>query len=84
MRFSIPSKAFHSTHRGWKKLVSRYIVSGTARSEDNENNRHLFVSSVVVVSSTYVYYVQYVGTRTRADYLFTVYTRTHIHKLKCD
>lgn len=43
--------------RGWKKLASRYIVSGTARSEDNENNRHLFVSSVVVVSSTYITYV---------------------------
>lgn len=59
--------------RGWKKLASRRIVSGTARSEDNENNRHLFVSSVVVVAS--ILYVYYVGARTRAVHcLFAVYT----------
>ena len=50
MRFSILSKAFHSTrHAAWRNwhASSRRIVSGTTRSEDNENNRHLFLSSVV-------------------------------------
>lgn len=42
--------------RGWKKLASGPIVSGAAPSEDNENNRHLFVSSVVVVSILHVVY----------------------------
>jgi len=63
--------------RSWKKLAC-FVSSYCLCAKDNENNRHLFVSSVVVVSSI----SHTVGARTRADYPFIVYIRMLIHKLK--
>lgn len=63
--------------RNWH-ASSRRIVSGTARSKDNENNRHLFLSSVVssilrtVCRSTYESW----------PLSFCLYICIHTHKLK--